>query len=53
MTRSTAITLQARPTGEPVDSDFRIEQVELDEPGQDQVLLQTLYLLSTPTCVAG
>ena len=48
MTQSTRITLQARPKGEPVDSDFGIDQVELDAPGQDQVLLETLFLSLDP-----
>ncbi|MBO1755315.1 NADP-dependent oxidoreductase [Allobranchiibius sp. CTAmp26] len=48
MTQTTRITLQARPKGEPIDSDFRVEQAELDQPGQDQVLLETLYLSLDP-----
>ena len=48
MTQTTRIALQARPKGEPTDSDFPTEQAELDEPGQDQALLETLYLSLDP-----
>nr|WP_218884216.1 NADP-dependent oxidoreductase [Allobranchiibius huperziae] len=40
--------MQARPKGEPADSDFRIEQAELGQPGEDQALLQTLFLSLDP-----
>ncbi|NYJ75056.1 zinc-binding dehydrogenase [Allobranchiibius huperziae] len=48
MTQTTRIALQARPKGEPADSDFRIEQAELGQPGEDQALLQTLFLSLDP-----
>lgn len=48
VTQTTRIALQARPKGEPADSDFRVEQAELDQPGQDQALLETLYLSLDP-----
>ena len=44
----TRIVLSRRPVGEPLDSDFSVEQSELGQPGTDEVLLQTLYLSLDP-----
>ena len=49
MTTSTRrIVLAARPHGEPTDDDFRFEEVDLPEPADGQVLLQTLDLSLDP-----
>ncbi|SDD39305.1 NADP-dependent oxidoreductase [Auraticoccus monumenti] len=48
MAVSTRIVLAARPSGEPTSSDFRTETVELDAPGEGEVLLETLYLSLDP-----
>jgi NADPH-dependent curcumin reductase len=42
------IVLAARPKGEPKDSDFRIEEVDIPSPGDSQVLLRNLYLSLDP-----
>ena len=42
------IVLAARPEGEPVVSDFRLEELPVPEVGQDQVLLETMYLSLDP-----
>jgi NADPH-dependent curcumin reductase CurA len=42
------ITLAARPRGEPVASDFRLEEVPIPEAGPNQVLLRTMYLSLDP-----
>ena len=42
------IVLAARPEGEPKDSDFRLEEVEIPSPGDGQVLLRNLYLSLDP-----
>ncbi len=42
------IVLAARPRGEPVLSDFRMEEVPVPELGQNQVLLHTMYLSLDP-----
>src|SRR5215472_11847486 len=42
------IVLAARPRGEPRDEDFRLEAVDPASPGQDQVLLRTIYLSLDP-----
>src|SRR5262249_12246886 len=42
------IVLAGRPKGEPKDSDFRLEEVPMPSPGEDQVLLRTLYLSLDP-----
>ena len=41
-TRNRRIVLAARPQGEPKDSDFRLEEVEVPEPGPGQTLLRTV-----------
>lgn len=42
------IVLAKRPVGEPKHSDFRIEQVELNELKQGEMLLKTIYLSLDP-----
>jgi NADPH-dependent curcumin reductase CurA len=42
------IVLAARPTGEPKPSDFRLETAPIPEPGEGEVLLQTLWLSLDP-----
>ena len=42
------IVLAARPNGEPQEEDFRLEAVDLPSPGEDQVLLRTIYLSLDP-----
>jgi NADPH-dependent curcumin reductase CurA len=42
------IVLAARPEGDPKDSDFRIEEVDIPSPGDTQVLLRNLYLSLDP-----
>jgi NADPH-dependent curcumin reductase len=46
--RNRRIVLAARPTGEPKDSDFRLEEAPVPEPGPGQVLLRTIYLSLDP-----
>ena len=47
-TRNRRIVLAARPQGEPKDSDFRLEEVEVPEPGPGQMLLRTVWLSLDP-----
>lgn len=47
-TVSRRIVLAARPNGEPVDSDFRMEEVPIPALTDGQVLLQTLWLSLDP-----
>ena len=42
------MVLAARPNGEPREEDFRLETVEIPAPGEDQVLLRTIYLSLDP-----
>jgi NADPH-dependent curcumin reductase len=42
------IVLAARPQGEPKESDFRLVETPVPEPGPGQVLLRTLYLSLDP-----
>jgi NADPH-dependent curcumin reductase CurA len=42
------IVLAARPNGEPADTDFRLEEMDIPSPGDGQVLLRTLYLSLDP-----
>ncbi|TWE12743.1 NADP-dependent oxidoreductase [Rudaeicoccus suwonensis] len=46
--QTTRIVLASRPVGEPTDDDFRIETVDLPQPGDGQALLQTLFLSLDP-----
>lgn len=48
MTDTTRIVLAARPNGEPTPDDFRTETVELPQPQEGEVLLETLYLSLDP-----
>lgn len=42
------IVLAARPSGEPKDQDFRLEEVDIPSPADGQLLLRTLYLSLDP-----
>lgn len=42
------IVLAARPNGFPKDSDFRLEEVQLPEPGPGQLLVKNLYMSVDP-----
>ncbi|MEO6340131.1 MAG: NADP-dependent oxidoreductase [Caulobacteraceae bacterium] len=42
------IVLAARPEGRPKPEDFRLEEVSLPEPGEGEVLLETVYLSLDP-----
>ncbi|SFL33713.1 NADP-dependent oxidoreductase [Methylobacterium pseudosasicola] len=42
------IVLAARPRGEPVPEDFRLEEVPRPEPAEGQILLRNLYLSLDP-----
>src|SRR5208283_4333881 len=42
------IVLAARPKGEPQQEHFRLEAVDIPSPGEDQVLLQAIYLSLDP-----
>ena len=42
------IVLAARPQGTPVLSDFRLETMEIAEPGEGELLLETVYLSLDP-----
>lgn len=46
--RTHRIVLARRPVGEPVDDDFRIEDVDLPEPREGQVLLAVRHLSLDP-----
>ena len=46
--RNRRIVLAARPTGEPRESDFRLEEAEAARPGPGRMLLRTLYLSLDP-----
>jgi NADPH-dependent curcumin reductase CurA len=47
-TRSRQVQLAARPHGEPKDSDFRLAEVELPDPGPGQVLVRNTYMSVDP-----
>ena len=42
------VLLAARPDGAPVDSDFRLAETPVPEPGEGQVLCRTIYLSLDP-----
>jgi NADPH-dependent curcumin reductase len=42
------VVLAARPHGEPKDTDFRLVETPISEPGPGQMLLRTLYLSLDP-----
>ncbi|MDX1568377.1 MAG: hypothetical protein R3223_11295 [Longimicrobiales bacterium] len=47
------VVLAARPRGEPVPSDFRIEEEPIRDLEQGEILLQTLYLSLDPIRTCG
>jgi NADPH-dependent curcumin reductase CurA len=47
-TLNTRIVLAARPVGEPKPSDFRMEQAPIPEPGDGEVLVETIWLSIDP-----
>lgn len=47
-TRNTRIVLAARPQGEPIAADFRLEHLPLPAPAEGQVLLRNRYLSLDP-----
>lgn len=46
--RNRRIVLAARPEGEPKDSDFRLEEAPVPEPGAGEILLKSIYLSLDP-----
>jgi len=42
------IVLAARPVGEPVDENFRLEESDMPAPGEGETLLRTVYLSLDP-----
>ena len=46
--RNRRIVLAARPTGEPKDSDFRLEETEIPRSGPGEMLLRTIHLSLDP-----
>ena len=46
--RGREIQLAARPQGEPRDTDFRLAEVDVPEPGQDQVLIRNAWMSVDP-----
>src|SRR5258707_556198 len=48
MAKAKRVVLASRPVGEPKASDFRIEDYALPTPGEDQVLLRTIWLSLDP-----
>ena len=42
------VVLARRPPGEPSETDFRIEEVAVPEPGSGQVLVRVIYLSLDP-----
>ena len=45
---NTRILLKKRPVGEPTEDDFEIREVPVDEPGDNELLLKTLWLSLDP-----
>jgi hypothetical protein len=41
-------TLAARPQGEPKDSDFKLVETDIPEPGKGEMLIRTIYLSLDP-----
>jgi NADPH-dependent curcumin reductase len=48
MSTGTRVLLAARPSGEPRESDFRIEEMPVPAPGLGEMLLRTLWLSLDP-----
>ena len=46
--RNRRIVLAARPTGEPQESDFRLDESDIAQPGPGQMLVRTIYLSLDP-----
>ena len=46
--RNRRIVLAARPTGEPQESDFRLDESGIAQPGPGQMLVRTIYLSLDP-----
>ena len=46
--RNRRIVLASRPVGEPKDENFRLEEVSIPAPAEDEVLLRTIYLSLDP-----
>ena len=47
-TKNRRIVLAARPTGEPKDENFRLEETNIPAPAEGQALLRTIYLSLDP-----
>ena len=47
------IVLAARPSGAPKDSDFRLVEKAIPEPGEGELLCQTIYLSLDPYLRGG
>lgn len=50
---SREIRLKRRPVGVPVEADFELVEVGVDEPAEGQILVRNLYMSSTHTCAGG
>ncbi len=46
--KNQVIELASRPKGEPVESTFRIREIDMPEPGTGEVLLKSLYISVDP-----
>src|SRR5262245_13559391 len=42
------VVIAAVPVGNPIESDFRLEQVEAPEPGESELLVRTLWVSVDP-----
>jgi NADPH-dependent curcumin reductase len=47
-TKNRRIVLAARPVGEPIDENFRLEESDIPAPGEGETLLRTVYLSLDP-----
>ena len=47
-TRNRRIVLAARPTGDPKEENFRLEETDIPTPAEGEVLLRTIYLSLDP-----
>jgi NADPH-dependent curcumin reductase CurA len=48
VTKNRRIVLASRPTGEPKDENFRLEETDIPAPGEGEVRLRTIYLSLDP-----
>ena len=48
MTSMKRIVLASRPDGAPTDDNFRLEEVDMPEPGQGEILVETAYMSLDP-----